>query len=195
LEGSGGILLSVTSNMGKEICESKFLKTPFDKNHDKVIMLQKIMIKRGSNNMAPTIRVDDEVLAELRKIGVPYIDTPNSVLRKLLKLEDGKKPVIKEEVKIKNEIPGKAHFGEVQTNPSSVTYSHPRLCFKASYIEPLNENDVFEVVTAHDGTFRFTKADFYRVFPNVIRSVSYREDGIYHYPKVPKKKALPFKIN
>ena len=36
-----------------------------------------------------------------------------------------------------------------------------------------------------DGTFEMTKADFYRAFPNVVQSRSYREARVYHYPKVP----------
>jgi len=38
----------------------------------------------------PTIRIDDEVWEELKQRAVPLEDTPNSVLRRLLKLEDGK---------------------------------------------------------------------------------------------------------
>ena len=43
------------------------------------------------------------------------------------------------------------------------------------------------------GTFEMTKADFYRAFPNVVRSRSYREGGVYHYPSVPKA-ALEFRV-
>lgn len=50
-----------------------------------------------------------------------------------------------------------------------VEYEYSRLCFKADIIEPLNENDSF-VVHTPDGTFMFTKADFYRVFANVIKT-------------------------
>lgn len=38
----------------------------------------------------PTIRIDDEVWKELKKRAVPLEDTPNSVLRRLLKLESAK---------------------------------------------------------------------------------------------------------
>ena len=38
----------------------------------------------------PVIRIDDEVWKELQKRAIPLIDTPNSVLRKLLGLEDAK---------------------------------------------------------------------------------------------------------
>ncbi|MBQ6751225.1 MAG: hypothetical protein IJR02_10745 [Bacteroidaceae bacterium] len=65
-------------------------------------------------------------------------------------------------------------------------YEATRLLFKASVIEPLNDSDVFMVKTP-EGTFRMTKADFYRVFNNVVNSLSYKEKGIYHYPKTPEK--------
>ena len=72
-----------------------------------------------------------------------------------------------------------------------VEYSYYRLCFKADIIEPLNESDLFAVHTPK-GTFQMTKADFYRVFRNVVISKSYSERGIYHYPTVPNK-AKPFR--
>lgn len=74
-----------------------------------------------------------------------------------------------------------------------VEYSYYRLCFKADYIEPLGDSDVFAVHTP-EGTFQMTKADFYRVFSNVVKSKSYQEKGIYHYPTTPAK-ALAFLIN
>lgn len=39
----------------------------------------------------PTIRIDDEVFEALKKLAEPLVDTPNSVLRRLLELER-KKP-------------------------------------------------------------------------------------------------------
>lgn len=36
--------------------------------------------------MSPTIRIDDEVFNELKKHAEPFVDTPNSVLRRLLGL-------------------------------------------------------------------------------------------------------------
>jgi hypothetical protein len=36
--------------------------------------------------MSPTIRIDDDVFAELKKHAEPFVDTPNTVLRRLLKL-------------------------------------------------------------------------------------------------------------
>jgi Restriction Enzyme Adenine Methylase Associated len=38
--------------------------------------------------MSPTIRVDDEVYAELQKRAEPFVDTPNSTLRRVLGLPE-----------------------------------------------------------------------------------------------------------
>jgi hypothetical protein len=35
-------------------------------------------------------------------------------------------------------------------------------------------------------TSKVSKDDFYRAFPNVVRSSSYQEAGVYHYPTVPR---------
>lgn len=61
-----------------------------------------------------------------------------------------------------------------------------RLTFKSSEIEPLSDNDLFELHTI-EGTFRMTKKDFYTTFKNVRESKSYKINGLYHYPKTPKK--------
>ena len=74
-----------------------------------------------------------------------------------------------------------------------VEYTSSRLCFKADVIEPLKENDSF-VIHTPDGTFMFTKADFYRVFPNVIETKSYQEGRLYSC-KYPPKRALTFLIS
>lgn len=75
---------------------------------------------------------------------------------------------------------------------SDVSYSASRLTFKAKVIEPLAEDDAFRVVTP-SGTFQFTKAGFYRAFPGVVSSASYREKGLYNFPSVPRA-ALPFLV-
>ncbi len=75
-----------------------------------------------------------------------------------------------------------------------VSYEHSRLCFKAMLIEPLAMKEVFEVRTS-EGTFSMTKEDFYRDFSNVVDSRSYKEDGIYHYRKVPKKAMAYLVVN
>ncbi len=74
-----------------------------------------------------------------------------------------------------------------------VEYTSSRLSFKADVIESLKEDDSF-VVHTPDGTFGFTKADFYRVFSNVIKTKSYQEGRIYSY-KYPPKRAMQFLIS
>ena len=39
--------------------------------------------------MSPTIRIDEDVFEELKKHAEPFVDTPNTVLRRLLSLRDG----------------------------------------------------------------------------------------------------------
>ena len=58
-------------------------------------------------------------------------------------------------------------------NAAAVSYGYSRLCFKAAVIEPLSLETTFEVITP-EGIFRMTKADFYKDFPNVVQSDSYR---------------------
>lgn len=72
--------------------------------------------------------------------------------------------------------------GRVQ--PPTTSYHSTRLLFKAAIIEALEPAQRFAVITP-EGTFEMSKADFYRAFPNVVGSRSYREAGVYHYPKVP----------
>ena len=151
----------------------------------------------------PTIHVDDAVFAEIKRIGVPAIDTPNMVLRRVLKLEreafitpDLFRYIIRKEKEeqdfIERKTDARAPLPDLPNYEDPVvSYKHPRLCFKAALIEPLNDDDVFEICTANDGNYRFSKRDFYLLFPNVTNSMSYKENGIYIYPKVPKK-AGPF---
>jgi hypothetical protein len=73
---------------------------------------------------------------------------------------------------------------------ANVAYRASRLTFKADVIEPLAALDVFRVETP-EGVFEMTKADFCRVFPNVLASRSYREGRLYNYSKTPRV-ALPF---
>jgi hypothetical protein len=68
----------------------------------------------------------------------------------------------------------------------AATYTHSRLCFKASVIEPLKDTEAFQIVSMA-GSFVMTKGEFYSVFCNVAASRSYRINGIYHYPSPPSK--------
>ena len=68
---------------------------------------------------------------------------------------------------------------------SRATYTATRLTFKASVIERLSDDERFRVVIP-DGVIEMTKRQFREHFPNVVRSASYRDHGIYHYPKLPR---------
>lgn len=74
-----------------------------------------------------------------------------------------------------------------------IEYTSSRLCFKADLIEPLKDNDVF-VVHTPNGTFKFIKADFYRVFSNIIETKSYQEGRLYSC-KYPPKRSMQFLIS
>ncbi len=86
-------------------------------------------------------------------------------------------------------------------NEPKVVYERTRLTFIANVIEPLGWHDAFRVTTPH-GVFQMTKAEFYRDFPNVVESSSYRTGtaaanhggGYYHYYKVPNK-AYKYRID
>ncbi len=73
-----------------------------------------------------------------------------------------------------------------------VTYTFSRLGFRADIIEPLNDDESFEIVTP-DGTYVMTKGQFYDTFANVTKTMSYRERGLYHYPTIPQK-ALRYRL-
>lgn len=66
-----------------------------------------------------------------------------------------------------------------------VRYSATRLTFKRDKIEPLQQDEAFEVATPL-GLFRFTKKQFYATFANVVNSQSYKSKGNYNYRTLPK---------
>lgn len=70
------------------------------------------------------------------------------------------------------------------------TYNAQRLLFRADIIESLAADERFRIVTP-EGVFEMSKSQFYATFANVVESRSYREGGVYHYPKIPQK-ALQF---
>jgi hypothetical protein len=71
----------------------------------------------------------------------------------------------------------------------AATYTFSRLCFKRDIIEPLSDYDFFSVIIP-DGRFTMSKVQFYETFDNVVRSKSYQQDGIFHYPTPPKKSLI-----
>jgi len=80
----------------------------------------------------------------------------------------------------------------VEGREVKLRYSKNRLWFMADAIEPLGWADAFQVDTP-DGSFVFTKREFYDTFSNVIASHSYRVDRRYHM-KTPPRKAMRFMV-
>ena len=76
---------------------------------------------------------------------------------------------------------------------STTRCPYSRFCFKADVIEPLGMDDSFCIETK-EGTFVMTKAEFYKTFPKVLETKSYKQAKVYHYPKPPKR-AWQFKID
>jgi hypothetical protein len=75
---------------------------------------------------------------------------------------------------------------------TAIRYPYSRLAFRRKIIEKLAASDSFEVETP-EGTYRFTREEFEKVFSNVIKTKSYLEYGLYHYPRTPEK-ASPYGI-
>ena len=66
--------------------------------------------------------------------------------------------------------------------------SYARLTFHRDSIEPLNDNDSFEIFVSNDNEkFRMTKKEFHQIFDNVISSDSYKKYGVYNYKRTPSK--------
>jgi Mrr N-terminal domain len=53
--------------------------------------------------MMPTLRVDDEVYSALQSQAVPFVDTPNSVLRRVLDLDEAGKPAVTKQRRARSE--------------------------------------------------------------------------------------------
>jgi hypothetical protein len=68
------------------------------------------------------------------------------------------------------------------------TYSSNRLLFKRDEIEKLLWEDKIRIYASNDQcTYEMTKREFYDVFSNVVKTESYKINGIYHYYKTPSK--------
>jgi hypothetical protein len=73
----------------------------------------------------------------------------------------------------------------------AVSYRSTRLHFKRKFIQSLEMEEEFEVVTAN-ATWCMTKADFYRVFPNVLVSLSYSGSRAEYFSPNPPPQARRF---
>ena len=145
-----------------------------------------------TDNLAPV--AEDVVNAAVEEYAdTSYTQTSASLSQTEAALDDNqssKQLPVESDQQIKHPLVSSTAF--ISQDAPTVTYNFSRLCFKASQIEPLQEDQVFRVVTPV-GSFQMTKAEFHRAFPKVIVSKSYSENGIYHYPSVPKS-ALPYKL-
>jgi hypothetical protein len=120
-----------------------------------------------------------------------YSDRYSSVWQAFLTIADGVQPPNAQCPKL---VYGHANRSRaISTEEVARSYRYSRLCFKADIIEPLAMDDTFEVITERDGTFRMTKDDFYREFPRVRETWSYRNDGVYHYAVLPRP-ALRYRV-
>lgn len=72
-----------------------------------------------------------------------------------------------------------------------VTWESDFLVFYRHHIEPLKPNDAFAVRMPGVGTLQMTKAEFQRVFNNVVMASSYRVHGMFKYDIIPDE-AKPF---
>ncbi len=84
------------------------------------------------------------------------------------------------------------HREKQQTNATrssaggpKVTYDSSRFCFKRERIDGLAPAEEFRMITPV-GVFQMSKTEFYREFPNVVASASYKA-GVYNYPRLPSK--------
>jgi hypothetical protein len=66
-----------------------------------------------------------------------------------------------------------------------------RLTFYRHRIDPLQLTEQFVVKVEGEGEYQMTKAEFQRVFNNVIMSPSYRANGLFSYQTTPPE-AQPF---
>ena len=64
--------------------------------------------------------------------------------------------------------------------------SKNRLTFKTNLIESLKNNDFYINEIESLGIFKISKADFYKYFPKVVETDSYKS-GNYNYPSFPKE--------
>lgn len=89
--------------------------------------------------------------------------------------------------------PRKAAATPVKVVPGRIAanWASERLVFYRHRIDPLRPSEQFQVKIQGVGTFQITKADFQRVFNNVIMSPQYRSQGMFSYEQVPDE-AMPF---
>lgn len=81
--------------------------------------------------------------------------------------------------KAKPKTPAKLGLGAEWTASKLTFYKHK--------IEPLQDTQSFKIHLENIGTFEITKADFCRIFNEVVISSSYWKEGSYTYGEFPEK--------
>ncbi|HYD53677.1 MAG TPA: hypothetical protein VEA99_13665 [Gemmatimonadaceae bacterium] len=89
-------------------------------------------------------------------------------------------------------VPARPRGQAAEIEQGVVIYRATRLTFKRDLIEPLDAEARFRCVTPA-GAFEMSKQEFYEAFPRVPLTASYREAGVYHFPRVPRA-AEPFRV-
>ena len=64
-------------------------------------------------------------------------------------------------------------------------WSATELTFYRHHIEKLKPNEAFSVLMDGQGTFQITKAEFQRVFNNVVMNADYCKEGVFRYAEIP----------
>ena len=80
-----------------------------------------------------------------------------------------------------------------KTGQPAAIYESSRFCFKRDVIERLAPQAEFRMITPV-GVFQMSRATFHREFSNVVASDSYKNGGVYNYPRLPSK-AEGFRVN
>jgi hypothetical protein len=138
--------------------------------------------------ISPTGKILLEALAALQQI-----PTSTIIEKALFTYRDSLEPEDRDTIEL---FCGRAvkHREALQSNASrssattcqpKITYDSSRFCFKRERIEKLEPQEQFRMITPV-GVFQMSKAAFYREFPNVVASSSYKA-GVYNYPRLPSK--------
>lgn len=102
--------------------------------------------------MSPTIRIDDEVFDELKSHAEPFVDTPNSVLRRILGLSEAA-AVLAGETEVGEEpTPGRAEAkrGRQRRRRTKATRA-PRATSGTILPESEYEVPMLEIISKHGG--------------------------------------------
>lgn len=107
--------------------------------------------------MSPTIRIDEDVFEELKKHAEPFVDTPNTVLRRLLSLGDaGFEPTNGTvELEAADETPAEASAREERATRQRRRRTKPKRAPRAKTGSILHESayelPILQIIETHGG--------------------------------------------